>query len=142
MQNDLPELLEVVGLALLKAETALILLIDELQYVEEKQLAALITSLHRCAQKKLPVTMIGAGLPQLRGQLGDAKSYAERLFEFHEIGQLTKQDSFDAAAAIPKNNAKITMGKISFSAITRTILSGTTCAIKFLASCEPGLSQM
>jgi hypothetical protein len=51
-------------------------------------LAALITALHRCAQRQLPVTLVGAGLPQLVGQTGRAKSYAERLFEFPEIGPL------------------------------------------------------
>ena len=96
LEHDLPELLEVVGQALQKGGTALVLLIDELQYVEEEQLAALITALHRCAQRGLPVTMVGAGLPQLRGQMGNAKSYAERLFDFPEIGPLTRQDTFDA----------------------------------------------
>jgi hypothetical protein len=60
-----------------------------LQYVQEKELAALITALHRMAQRSLPVVLVGAGLPQLRGKMGEAKSYAERLFDFPEIGQLT-----------------------------------------------------
>lgn len=88
LEQDLPALLEVVGGAAQKADTALIMFIDELQYVEEDELAALITALHRCAQRKLPVTMLGAGLPQLRGRMGKAKSYAERLFEFPEVGPL------------------------------------------------------
>jgi len=88
LEHDLQALLEVVGAAAQKAGTALVLFVDELQYVEEEQLAALITALHRCAQLKLPVVLIGAGLPQLRGQTGRAKSYAERLFDFHEIGPL------------------------------------------------------
>ncbi len=70
-------------------ETAIAIFIDELQYVEESQLAALITALHRTAQRQLPVVLVGAGLPQLRGKMGNAKSYAERLFEFPEIGPLT-----------------------------------------------------
>jgi hypothetical protein len=48
----------------------------------------LITALHRAAQRKLPVVLVGAGLPQLRGRMGRAKSYAERLFDFSEIGPL------------------------------------------------------
>jgi hypothetical protein len=59
-----------------------------LQYVEEEQLAALITALHRAAQQRLPIVLVGAGLPQLRGQMGRAKSYAERLFDFPEVGPL------------------------------------------------------
>lgn len=62
--------------------------VDELQYVEEDELAALITALHRAAQRRLPVVLVGAGLPQLRGRMGRAKSYAERLFDFPEIGPL------------------------------------------------------
>ncbi len=88
LEHDLQALLEVVGVAAQKAETALVLFIDELQYVEEAELAALITALHRCAQRRVPVMLVGAGLPQLRGHMGNAKSYAERLFDFPEIGPL------------------------------------------------------
>lgn len=88
LEHDLAALLEVVGAAAKNAETALILFIDELQYVEEDELAALITALHRAAQRRLPVMLVGAGLPQLRGRMGRAKSYAERLFDFPEIGAL------------------------------------------------------
>jgi hypothetical protein len=91
LEHDLQSLLEVVGAAAKKASTALVIFIDELQYVEEDQLAALITALHRTAQQQLPVVLVGAGLPQLRGQTGRAKSYAERLFEFPEIGALTNE---------------------------------------------------
>jgi hypothetical protein len=72
--------------------------VDELQYVEETQLAALITALHRAAQRRLPIVLIGAGLPQLRGQMGLAKSYAERLFDFPEIGPLNEADARIAIA--------------------------------------------
>ena len=72
---------------------ALALFVDELQYVPEDQLAALITSLHRTGQTLLPVTLVGAGLPQLRGRTGKAKSYAERLFDFPEVGPLSRDDA-------------------------------------------------
>jgi hypothetical protein len=88
LESDLQALLEAAGDAAKKAGTALVLFIDELQYVEEAQLAALITALHRTAQRQLPVTLVGAGLPQLRGRMGQAKSYAERLFDFPRIGAL------------------------------------------------------
>lgn len=99
LEHDLQALMEVVGAAAQRAETALILFIDELQYVEEEELASLITSLHRAAQRRLPVTMVAAGLPQLRGRMGRAKSYAERLFDFPEIGPL---DAEAARIAIAK----------------------------------------
>jgi hypothetical protein len=88
LEHDLQALFEAAGEAAKKAGTALVLFIDELQYVEEAQLAALITALHRTAQRQLPVTLVGAGLPQLRGRMGQAKSYAERLFDFPQIGAL------------------------------------------------------
>ncbi len=99
LEHDLQALMEQAGLAAKAGGTALALFIDELQYVEETQLAALITALHRMAQRQLPVVLVGAGLPQLRGQLGNAKSYAERLFDFTEIGPLPPEA---AAQAIEK----------------------------------------
>jgi AAA ATPase domain len=91
LEHDLQALLEVAGEAARADGTALVLFIDELQYVPEEQLAALITALHRAAQSQLPVTLVGAGLPQLPGQMGKAKSYAERLFDFPEIGPLNEE---------------------------------------------------
>ena len=85
---DLAELLGAVGEAAVERETAIVLFIDELQYVPETQLAALIGALHAVNQRQLPVTMVGAGLPQLLGASGRAKSYAERLFEFVSIDRL------------------------------------------------------
>src|SRR5438034_8238168 len=99
LEHDLQALFEVVGVAAQKAETALVQFIDELQYVEEDQLAALITALHRTAQRRLPVVLLGAGLPQLRGRMGRAKSYAERLFDFPTVGPL---DPVAAKVAIAK----------------------------------------
>ena len=93
LEQDLQALLEAAGAAAQKAGTALILFVDELQYVPEEQLAALVMALHRTAQRQLPVALVGAGLPQLRGRMGQAKSYAERLFDFPEVGPL------DATAA-------------------------------------------
>ncbi len=88
LEGDLSALLTQVGEVAKAAGTALIIFVDELQYVEESQLAALITALHRVSQLALPVALVGAGLPQLRGRAGNAKSYAERLFDYPEIGPL------------------------------------------------------
>ncbi len=88
LEHDLRVLLEATGEAAKAGDTALALFIDELQYVEEDELAALIMALHRTAQRSLPVVLVGAGLPQLRGRSGRAKSYAERLFDFPVVGPL------------------------------------------------------
>jgi AAA ATPase domain len=105
LEQDLQALLEVVGAAAKKASTAIVLFIDELQYVKEDQLAALISALHLCAQRKLPVCVVGAGLPQLRGIAGDAKSYAERLFDFPFIGALDDKAARDAIVKPAQENA-------------------------------------
>jgi hypothetical protein len=88
LEADLADLLVSVGEAAKAGDTSLLMFIDELQYVQEAQLAALISALHRTSQLGLPVVLIGAGLPQLPGRMGKAKSYAERLFDFPEIGAL------------------------------------------------------
>lgn len=103
LEGDLSALLEQVGRAAKAAGTVLVIFIDELQYVEEAQLAALISALHRCSQQQLPVTVVGAGLPQLRGRMGEAKSYAERLFNFAEIGPLAGDDA-RSAIRVPTEN--------------------------------------
>ena len=93
LETDLQALFEVIGAAARAEQTCLALFVDELQYVKEDELAALITALHRTSQRQLPVVMLGAGLPQVRGKMGRAKSYAERLFEFPEIGPLPPRDA-------------------------------------------------
>ena len=105
LEQDLQALLEAVGVAAKSAGTALVLFIDELQYVKESELAALISALHLCAQRKLPVGIVGAGLPQLRGISGDAKSYSERLFDFPFIGPLNPQAAADAIVKPAHDNA-------------------------------------
>ena len=103
LEIDLTALLEEVGLAARKADTAVVLFIDELQYVNNDQFAALISALHRCAQSSLPLTVVGAGLPQLRGLAGNAKSYAERLFNYPTIGALTPPEA-ELAIVKPADN--------------------------------------
>jgi len=88
LEHDLQALLDAAATAAREASSVLAIFADELQYVAESELAALITALHRAAQQKLPVVLVGAGLPQLPGRMGRAKSYAERLFDFPTIGPL------------------------------------------------------
>ena len=99
LDTDLTSLLQATGEAARARGTALVLFIDEMQYVEERQLAALIAALHRVAQRQLPVALIGSGLPQLVGHAGSAKSYAERMFSFPEVGPLTLEAAGRAVEA-------------------------------------------
>lgn len=97
LDTDLADLVTSVGEAAAERDTAVVLFVDELQYVPEDQLASLIMALHGANQAQLPITMVAAGLPQLIGQTGRAKSYAERLFEFIAVDRL---DDVAASAAL------------------------------------------
>lgn len=127
LEHDLQALFEQVGLAAQSASTVLAIFIDELQYVEEPQLAALITAMHRTEQRQLPVVLIGAGLPQLRGRMGNAKSYAERLFDFPTIGPLPSAAA-RLAIAKPLENEGVS---ITDQALEK-ILQVTQCYAYFL----------
>jgi hypothetical protein len=106
LENDLIDLFIQLGLAAQEKKTALILFIDEVQYIEENQFAALIMALHKCTQKQLPISLVGAGLPQLVGQAGRAKSYAERLFQYPSIGPLGEDAAIDALV-LPASKLKV-----------------------------------
>lgn len=98
LQMDLPDLFLAVGEAAKARNTAVALIIDEVQYVNEKEMSALIMSIHRVNQRELPVIFFGAGLPQLRGKMGEAKSYVERLFDFPTVDALSDADAKRAIA--------------------------------------------
>ena len=118
LEFDLADLFGAVGAAASERKTAVVLFLDELQYVEEKQLAALISALHRMSQDNAPVTMVAAGLPQLLGQMGEAKSYAERLFEFVEIGRLDPEAA-RAAILLPAKAAGAAYTDDAIAAVLR-----------------------
>ena len=96
LESDLTALLVQTGEAAKAAGSVMVMFIDELQYVKESQFAALISALHRCAHLRLPITLVGAGLPQLLALAGEAKSYSERLFEYPQIDKLNTSAAMDA----------------------------------------------
>ena len=93
LDSDLADVFVAVGEAAAEAGTAVAIIIDELQYLSEAELSALIMAVHKISQERLPVILIGAGLPQLVGNTGRAKSYAERLFIFPAVGALDEKDA-------------------------------------------------
>lgn len=93
LEADLPRLLEVIGEAAKAASKPMLLLIDEIQYLTEKEFSAVIMGLHRVNQRQLPITMVAAGLPQTIALAGNSKSYAERLFRYPEVGALEPDDA-------------------------------------------------
>lgn len=98
LEADLPALFLAVGEAAKARKTAVAIIIDELQYLTESEFSALIMALHKIAQKGLPLLLVGAGLPQVVGLAGRSKSYAERLFDYPEIGPLSPEDARQALA--------------------------------------------
>ncbi len=108
LESDLPELLVAVAAAAKEAGAPVALLIDEVQYLSEADLGALIISVHKIAQKSLPFVFFGAGLPQIAGLAGEAKSYAERLFEYPDVGPLADSAAREAVAApVQREGAEI-----------------------------------
>ncbi len=77
LEIDLPELMGSVGRAAQAANTSVVILLDEVQYLSEEDLRGLIVAMHRIAQRGWPVILFGAGLPQVAALAGEAKSYAE-----------------------------------------------------------------
>ncbi len=96
LEADLGELFVAIGEAAADKGTAVAICVDELQYLDERELSALIMAIHRINQRNLPLTLIGAGLPQIVGLTGRSKSYAERLFDFPQVGPLNRMDSASA----------------------------------------------
>lgn len=93
IEIDLPNLFQAIGEAAQERQTAVSILIDEIQYVSSKELGAIIMAMHRMQQKRLPLVLLAAGLPVLPGMAGESKSYAERLFNFPDIGALSETDA-------------------------------------------------
>ena len=88
LEIDLPALLDSVGKAARAGDGCVAILVDEIQYLTMEDLRALIVAFHTISQGGLPVILFGAGLPQVAGLAGDAKSYAERLFDYPPVGPL------------------------------------------------------
>lgn len=93
IEIDLPNLFVAVGEAAEERQSAVAVLIDEIQYFAQKELGALIMAMHKVQQRQLPLVLLGAGLPILPGLAGESKSYAERLFSFPDVGALSEADA-------------------------------------------------
>lgn len=96
IEIDLPQLFVAIGEAAQDSNIPIAILIDEIQYLSKKELGALIMAMHKLQQRQLPILLVGAGLPVLPGLAGESKSYVERLFNFPNIGELSKKDAYKA----------------------------------------------
>lgn len=113
LEIDLPNLFVAIAEAAGDRGGAVAILIDEIQYLTQKELGALIMAMHKIQQKNLPLVLLGAGLPILPGLAGESKSYAERLFSFPDIGALAKDDAIRAL----RKPAQIAEVDFEFSAL-------------------------
>jgi len=104
LEADLAELFDAVGEAAVDRKTAVAICVDELQYLSPLELSALIMAVHRINQRGLPLILVGAGLPQVVGLSGKAKSYSERLFDYPSVGQLADPDARRALQSPVRNN--------------------------------------
>lgn len=96
LSDDLTELFVSMGKMADKTGYAICYFIDEIQYMKDEEVEALVNAIHRCNQLRLPIMIFGAGLPKIIRMLGKIKSYSERLFRFEEIDALSEQDAKDA----------------------------------------------
>lgn len=94
--HDLPDLFLATAQAAQEKGTGILLLIDEMQMLEKQEFNALIMAMHVLQQEQAPLALIGAGLPTLPKLAGEAKSYAERLFDYPIIDRLSYADSCSA----------------------------------------------
>jgi len=101
LSDDLGDLFVAIGEAARDHGIGVILLLDEIQFLQQAELEGLIVALHRCARRALPMTLVGAGLPQMPRLAGEAKSYSERLFRFVRIGALSPSRDAPDALVLP-----------------------------------------
>lgn len=118
LDEDLTDLLVALGAAAQDREAGVLLAVDEVQYLSEEELSAMIVAIHRTTQLNLPLVLVGAGLPQLPGLAGEARSYSERLFAFPEIGSLGEVDA-RAALNIPAEAAGESFADDALDALVR-----------------------
>ena len=104
IQADLKHLFELLGKAAREQKHCLLISVDELHYMAQIDLSALSMAMHNVTQLSLPIAFVGAGMPQIHGIMGDAKTYAERLMKYAPIGRLDKAAAFDALQSPARDN--------------------------------------
>jgi hypothetical protein len=116
LDEDLTDLLVALGEAAQGQDSGVVFLIDEVHFLTTPELEALIAALHKTVQRQLPITLVGAGLPQLPRLAGEAKSYAERLFKFPSIGRLSAAEA-ERALVEPAERLEVSFEKEAVAAV-------------------------
>lgn len=118
LSEDLTELFEILGRSAKESENSICFFIDEIQSAEGKQMSALIAAIHRINQLRLPIIIIGAGLPTILRVSSEAKSYAERLFQFIEISYLNEKNAVSAITE-PANKYSVSFSEKALEKIVK-----------------------
>ena len=100
IEIDLVELFTDVGGLAADVGKAVAVFIDEMQDLGPEDISALCAACHELSQTRLPVIVVGAGLPHLPAVLSASKSYSERLFSYQRIDRLSR-DAADRALSAP-----------------------------------------
>ena len=95
-EHDLTDLLAELGEVAQANHMGALFLIDEMQNLDGPSLAAICIAFQAISRRSLPVSLVGAGLPDLRVRLLAAKPYADRLFSYRELGRLSPVDARSA----------------------------------------------
>lgn len=93
LSDDLTDVFLAIGQAAQEHGKGVVFILDEVQFLDLREFEALIAALHKTVQRRLPVTLVAAGLPQLPELAGEAKSYAERLFRFPTVDSLDEEEA-------------------------------------------------
>jgi len=90
IEIDLVELLSDVGGMAADTGRGIAIFVDEMQDLGPDDVSALCAALHEISQSRLPLIVVGAGLPHLPAVLSASKSYSERLFRYARIDRLDR----------------------------------------------------
>lgn len=118
LHEDLSDLFVAIGEAAREKKIGVAFFFDEMQFLRKEDLEALIAATHQVSQRLLPIAVVGAGLPQLPRVAGEAKSYAERLFDFPKIGRLS-DEAARRALEIPAEELRVRFERPALDAIVR-----------------------
>ena len=88
-EQDLSDLVREIGEVARITGAGALFLIDEMHNLDSPSLAAICIAFQAVSRNALPVAMVGAGLPDLQTRLMSAKPYADRLFQYLELGRLS-----------------------------------------------------
>lgn len=107
LADNLTDVFLALGSAANRTGDTICIFIDEIQYLKKYELEALVNAIHRVNQKRLPIMIYGAGLPKIFKELGEAKSYSERLFVFERVDALNPEEAWLAICEPAKELGKI-----------------------------------